>query len=92
MVLNDTFNNISVIQWRSVYGWRKPEYLEKIPYLPLVIDKLLSDNVVLSTHRLSGIRIHNANGDRLPIAYVGSCKSNYYAIKPLLTIKDELMR
>jgi len=24
MVFNTTFNNISVISWRSVYWWRKP--------------------------------------------------------------------
>ena len=31
MVLNATFNNISVISWLSVfYWWRKPEYPEKI--------------------------------------------------------------
>jgi len=24
-----TFNNISVVSWRSVHWWRKPEYLEK---------------------------------------------------------------
>jgi hypothetical protein len=29
MVFNTTFNNISFIPWRSVYWWRKPDYLEK---------------------------------------------------------------
>jgi len=29
MVFNATFNNISVISWRSVNRWRKPEYPEK---------------------------------------------------------------
>jgi hypothetical protein len=29
MVLNATFNNISVISWWSFYWWRKPEYPEK---------------------------------------------------------------
>jgi hypothetical protein len=29
MVFITTFNNISVILWRSVYWWRKPEYPEK---------------------------------------------------------------
>jgi hypothetical protein len=28
MVFNATFNNISLILWRSVYVGRKPEYLE----------------------------------------------------------------
>jgi len=26
MVFNVTFNNMSVISWRSVYWWRKPEF------------------------------------------------------------------
>jgi hypothetical protein len=29
MMLNATFNNISVISWRQFYWWRKPEYPEK---------------------------------------------------------------
>ena len=39
MVFNATFNNISVISWRSVYWWRKPEYPEKTTELSLVIGK-----------------------------------------------------
>jgi len=34
MVLKATFNNISVISWRSVYWQRKPEYQEKTTDLP----------------------------------------------------------
>ena len=37
MVLNITFNNISVILWHQFYWWRKPEYLEKTTELPQVI-------------------------------------------------------
>ena len=41
MVFNATFNNISVISWRSVYYcWRKPEYPEKTTDLSQVTDKL----------------------------------------------------
>ena len=29
MVFNAIFNNISVISWRSVHWWRKPDYTEK---------------------------------------------------------------
>ena len=29
MVFNATYNNISVISWRSFYWWRKPKDLEK---------------------------------------------------------------
>jgi len=37
MVLNATFNNISVIPWLSVYWWMKLEYPEKTTDLPQVI-------------------------------------------------------
>ena len=40
MVLNATFNNISVISWDQFYWWRKSEYPEKITDLPQVNDKL----------------------------------------------------
>jgi len=40
MVFNATFDNISVIWWRSVYWWRKPECPEKITDLTQVTDKL----------------------------------------------------
>jgi hypothetical protein len=29
MVFNATFNNISIISWRQIYWWRKPEFPEK---------------------------------------------------------------
>jgi hypothetical protein len=48
MVFNATFNNNSVISWRSV----------------LLVEETLSQNVVLSTPRLSGIRTHKLSGDR----------------------------
>ena len=55
MVFNVTFNNISVISWRSVllveeigvHGEKPPSW------------QTLSHNVVSSTPRLSGIRTHN---------------------------------
>ena len=40
MVFNATFSNISVISWRSVYMWWKPEYQEKAAGLYQVTDKL----------------------------------------------------
>jgi len=32
MVFNANFNDISVIYWRSVYWWRKPEYPDPAAY------------------------------------------------------------
>jgi hypothetical protein len=46
MVLNATFNNISIISWFSDL---LAEYPEKTIDLPQVTDKTLSHNVVLST-------------------------------------------
>jgi len=39
MMFNATFNNISVISWRSVLMWRKPEYPKKTTNLPQVTDR-----------------------------------------------------
>ena len=39
MVLNATFNNISVISWRPIYWWRKPENRKK----PLTCRKSLTN-------------------------------------------------
>jgi hypothetical protein len=40
MVLDDTFNNNSVISWRSVYWWRKLKNPEKTSDLLQVTDIL----------------------------------------------------
>ena len=61
MAFNATFNNITVISWRSVL---LAEKTEKTTDLPQVTDNLLSHNVVSSTPRLSGIRNHNVIGGR----------------------------
>jgi hypothetical protein len=58
MVFNSTFNNISVISWRSVL------VMEETTGLSQVTAKLLH-NIVSTTPRLSGIRTHNVSGDTL---------------------------
>jgi hypothetical protein len=68
MVYTATFNNFSVISWRSVLIMEETRYPEKTINLPQVTDKL-SHNVVSSTPRLSRIRTCNVSGE-----------SNYYAI------------
>ena len=64
MVFNATFNNISVISWRSVLfveeaGVRGGNYLPVSSHW-----QNLSHNVVSSTPRLCGTRIPNVSGDR----------------------------
>jgi hypothetical protein len=62
MVFNATFNNISVISWRSVLLLEIGEPEEN--YRPVASHgQTLSHNVVSSTLCLSGIRSHNFSGD-----------------------------
>ena len=55
MGFNSTFNNISVISWRSVLFLEEAAYSKKTTDLPHVADKL-SHYIVSSTARLNGIR------------------------------------
>jgi len=59
--INATFNNISVISWRSVLFVEETRENHR----PAASHwQTLSHNVALSTPRLSGIRTHNVNVDR----------------------------
>jgi hypothetical protein len=64
MVFNATFNNISVISWRSVLLVEETEVPGENHRPAASHRQTLSDNVVWSTLRLSGIRTHNVGGDR----------------------------
>jgi 16S rRNA C1402 (ribose-2'-O) methylase RsmI len=64
MVFKVTFNNISVISWRSVLLVEETRVSKKTTDLSQVTEKLLSYNVVSSSPHLSGIRTHNFSGDR----------------------------
>jgi hypothetical protein len=64
IVINATFNNISVISWRSIFWLKKPEYLENTTDLPQVINKLHHTTFYRVLLAMSGIRTHNFRGDR----------------------------
>ena len=57
MVFNATFNNITVISWRSVLLMEETRENGEN-------HRTLSHNVVSSTPRLRGTRTHNVSGDR----------------------------
>ena len=78
IVFNTTFNNISVISWRSVLVVEKI----RVPgenHQPVASHwQTLSHYVVLSTHHLSRIRTHNVSGNSTDC--IGSWKSDYHTI------------
>ena len=69
MVFNTTFNNISVISWRSVL------LVEKTTDLSQVIDKLY--HIMLYTSPWSGFELTSVV---IGTDCIGSCKSNYCTI------------
>ena len=83
MVLNATFNNISVMSWRSVLLVEE----NGVPgesHRPVASNwQTLSHNVVSSTPRHE--RDSNSQLQRWGTDCIGSCKSNYHAIKTTTT-------
>ena len=84
MVFNATFNNISVISWRSVLLVEETRVPEKTTDLSQVTDKL-SHNVVPSTPRLCRIRTRELVVMGTDCIHVGSFKSNYHTITTTMT-------
>ena len=64
MVVNATFNNISVISWWSVLLIEEPEYREKTANLSQVTDKLYHIMLHRVYFAMNGVRTHNFSGDR----------------------------
>ena len=63
LVLNATFNNISVISWRSVVLVEETGLPGENHRLAASLWQTLSHNVASSTSRLNGIRTHKVSGD-----------------------------
>ena len=68
MVVNSTFNNISVIQWRSVLWVEKTTDLSQVP------DKLYS--IMLQTVHLACVGFELKTLVVMGTVCIGSCKSN----------------
>jgi hypothetical protein len=93
MVFNATFNNISVISWRSVLLMEKTTDLsqvtDKLYHIMLyqVTDKLYHIMLYRVHLAMNGVRTHNLSG--IGTDCTGSGKSNYRTITTTMTRKKD---
>ena len=89
MVFNATFNNISVILWRLVLLVEETG-VPRENHWPSASDwQILSHNGVLSTPRLSGIRLTTLVV--IGTDCIGSCRSNYHTIMNTTAALSEII-
>ena len=63
VVFNATFNNISVISWRSILLMGEPEHPKKTTDLLQINDKLYRITFYRVQIAMSRIQTHNVSGD-----------------------------
>jgi hypothetical protein len=78
MVINATFNNISLYRGGQFYWWRKREYPEKTVEMSQVTDKL--SHIILYLVHLTWVGFEFTILVWISTDCTGSCKSNYHTI------------